>query len=60
MVEGSFSRGEKSDECGICKESHSSKKPVLKRECSHYFHVSCHKTNFDDSANNHRFMRHCY
>ena len=55
---GPFPRVTKSDECGICKETHFSKNPVLKRECSHYFHVSCHKGYVEDRASNQHLMAH--
>ena len=55
---GPFPRVTKSDDCGICKESHFSWKPVLKRECSHYFHVRCHKRQVDFRANDEHLMRH--
>ena len=55
---GPFPRVTKSDICGICKESRFSWKLVLKRECSHYFHVRCHKRQVDFRANNEHLMRH--
>ena len=58
MVKGSFPRVTKSDECGICKETHFSKNLVLKREFSHYFHVSFHKGCVEDRASNQHLIAH--
>ena len=40
LSRGTFLRVTKSNDCRICHETHFSWKPVLKRECSHYLHVT--------------------
>ena len=55
---GTFPRVNKSEDCGICHETHFSWKPVLKRERSHYFHVRFHRRQIDFRANNEHLTRH--
>ena len=55
---GPFPRVTNSDDCGIWHKSHFSRKPVLKRECSNYLLVRCHKRQIDFRAKNEHLMQH--